>query len=79
MGNNMLQLFLPRNHIQINNSAALRLPAALLEQLNAEYGDKLTVEMQSDGMFLKPKTKKYSLDELLSQCDLKSEAPKWSC
>ena len=57
------------------NSAALRLPTALLEQLNAAFGDKLSVEMRSEGMLLKPKAKKYSLQELLNQCDMDASGP----
>ena len=52
------------------NSAALRLSAPLLKQLNAHIGDKLPVEMLSEGMLLKNKKKRYSLEELMAQCDL---------
>lgn len=57
------------------NSAALRLPTALLDQLNAAFGDKLSVEMRSEGMLLKTKVTKYSLEELLSQCDMNASEP----
>ena len=51
------------------NSAAVRLPTTLLEQLKVALGDKLSVEVRPDGVMLKPAVHKYSLDELLAQCD----------
>lgn len=58
------------------NSAAVRLPTGLLDQLNVVPGDKLTVDIRSDGVLLKPKRAGYSLAELIAQCDPKAPTPK---
>ena len=57
------------------NSAALRLSAPILKQLNAHIGDTLPVEMLSEGMLLKSRKKRYTLDELMAQCDMNAPIP----
>lgn len=57
------------------NSAAVRLPTTLLEQLKVALGDKLTVDVRPDGVMLKPARHKYSLQELVAQCDPKAPMP----
>jgi antitoxin ChpS len=57
------------------NSAAVRLTATLLEQLKVALGDKLSVDVRPDGVMLKPARRKYSLDELIAQCDAKAPMP----
>ena len=57
------------------NSAAVRLPTALLEQLGVALGDKLTVEVCAEGLMLKPTRRKHELDELIAQCDRKAPMP----
>lgn len=50
------------------NSASVRLPAALLEQIGAEVGSSLEVTVTKDGLLLKPeKRKTYKLSELLAE------------
>lgn len=56
------------------NSAAVRLPAVLLEQINAGVGGTLDAEVRSDGVLLTP-ARKYSLDELIAQCDANAAFP----
>ena len=56
------------------NSAAVRLPSALLEQINAPIGSSLNAEVRPDGVFLAPARRKYSLAELVSLCDPKAPA-----
>ncbi|HTJ93468.1 MAG TPA: AbrB/MazE/SpoVT family DNA-binding domain-containing protein [Pararobbsia sp.] len=51
------------------NSAAVRLPASLLDQLDLELGDKLAVDVRREGMMLKPARREYTLESLVSQCD----------
>lgn len=58
------------------NSAAIRLPSGLLDQLNVTAGDKLAVEMREGGVMLKPKRATYSLAALLEQCDKNAPPPK---
>ncbi|WP_321885181.1 AbrB/MazE/SpoVT family DNA-binding domain-containing protein [Paraburkholderia bannensis] len=57
------------------NSAAIRLPALLLEQINVSIGTSLSVDVRPDGVMLKPARPKYSLDDLVAQCDTKAAMP----
>jgi antitoxin ChpS len=57
------------------NSAAVRLPTTLLEQLRVALGDKLTVDVRAEGLMLKPARRKYVLDDLVGQCDPKAPMP----
>lgn len=57
------------------NSAAVRLPTELLGLLKVALGDKLTVQMQPDGVLLKAKRPEYSLAELVAQCDINAAEP----
>lgn len=57
------------------NSAAVRLPSMLLEQIHVAVGSSLTAVVRSDGVFLTPARHKYSLDELVAQCDPKAPQP----
>jgi len=58
------------------NSAAIRLPSGLLNQLNLAAGDKLSVEVREGGVMLKPKRPTYSLATLIEQCDKNAPPPK---
>lgn len=57
------------------NSAAVRLPTELLGMLNVALGDKLTVNVQADGVLLKAKRPAYSLVDLVAQCDQSAPEP----
>jgi antitoxin ChpS len=57
------------------NSAAIRLPAMLLEQINVSVGTSLAVDVRPEGVMLVPARRKYVLDELVAQCDLKAPMP----
>ncbi|HXM35615.1 MAG TPA: AbrB/MazE/SpoVT family DNA-binding domain-containing protein [Pyrinomonadaceae bacterium] len=57
------------------NSAAVRLPTALLEQLKVALGDKLAVDVRAEGVMLKPARHKYALEDLVAQCDPKAPMP----
>lgn len=57
------------------NSAAVRLPTELLGLLKVALGDKLTVNIQPDGVLLKAKRPAYSLAELVAQCDPDAKEP----
>ena len=57
------------------NSAAVRLPSTLLSQLGVALGDKLSADMQPEGLVLRPARKTYSLADLMAQCDLKAAPP----
>ncbi|KNH05046.1 Programmed cell death antitoxin ChpS [Candidatus Burkholderia brachyanthoides] len=57
------------------NSAAVRLPSAFLEQVHLSLGDKLTVNVRPEGIVLIPARPKYSLEELVAQCDPNASMP----
>ncbi|TES62737.1 AbrB/MazE/SpoVT family DNA-binding domain-containing protein [Burkholderia cepacia] len=57
------------------NSAAVRLPAVLLEQMNASVGGSLNADLRSDGVLLTLARPKYSVEELVAQCDAKAPFP----
>lgn len=57
------------------NSAAVRLPTELLGMLNVVLGDKLTVDVRADGVFLKAKRPEFSLNDLVAQCDRTAPEP----
>lgn len=57
------------------NSAAVRLPTELLGLLKVTLGDKLSVNVQPDGVLLKAARPSYSLAELVAQCDPSAPEP----
>jgi antitoxin ChpS len=57
------------------NSAAVRLSSELLRLLKVRLGDKLLVDVRSDGIMLKPKRYTYKLADLVAQCDVTASAP----
>lgn len=57
------------------NSAAVRLPTELLGMLKVSLGDKLSVNVQPEGVLLKAARPKYSLAELVAQCDTSAPEP----
>jgi len=62
---------------QWGNSAAIRLPAAVLKQMQLGVGSTLSLDTAGDTMVLKPlRTKpKYTLEALMAQCDLTAPEP----
>ncbi|QYF92526.1 PbsX family transcriptional regulator [Massilia sp. PAMC28688] len=57
------------------NSAAVRLPTELLALLKVTLGDKLSVNVQPEGVLLKAARPSYSLAELVAQCNLSAPEP----
>lgn len=57
------------------NSAAVRLPTELLGMLKVSLGDKLSVNVQPEGVLLKAARPSYSLAELVAQCDPSAAEP----
>lgn len=63
------------------NSSALRLPAALLEQIGVGIDDELVVELVGDALILKPqrrrtrRTNPYTLSQLLEGHDPNEPVP----
>ncbi len=63
---------------QWGNSAAIRLPAAVLKQMQLGVGSILSLDTAGESMVLKPvrAKPKYTLEELIAQCDLDAPEPK---
>ena len=59
------------------NSAAIRLPAAVLKQMSLANGDVLMLDASEDVMTLKPAKAKlhYRLTDLMARCDLNAPEP----
>lgn len=57
------------------NSAAVRLPSMLLEQIHASVGSSLNADVRADGVLLTPARRRYSLADLVGQCDAKAPMP----
>lgn len=52
------------------NSAAVRLPQAILAQLHIRENDSLSMELQPDGLMLKPiRRQKYRIEDLMAEMD----------
>lgn len=62
---------------QWGNSAAIRLPAAVLKLMKLGSGDVLTLDVSAQVMTLKPAKAKprYRLADLMQQCDLSAPEP----
>lgn len=57
------------------NSAAVLLPAAMLEQLQAHIGDCLKVTFNGSKAALEVAKPHYALNDLLAQCDQAAPVP----
>ena len=62
---------------QWGNSAAIRLPAAVLKQMRLGVGSTLSLDTTGEALVLKPvrPKPKYTLEELMAQCDLNAPEP----
>ncbi|WP_313025564.1 AbrB/MazE/SpoVT family DNA-binding domain-containing protein [Pseudomonas lopnurensis] len=63
---------------QWGNSAAIRMPSALLKQMSLAVGDVLqVVSANTDALTMKPAKAKphYNLADLMAQCDLNAPEP----
>ena len=61
----------------IGNSKGAVIPAQLLKELNISVGDKLDAKAENGALVITPKSvkPKYTLDELLAQCDESAPMP----
>lgn len=57
------------------NSVGLVIPKALRDALNFEAGQTVQLDASSDGLLIRPVARRYTLDELLAQCDPKATKP----
>lgn len=61
---------------KLGNSTGIILPPGLLRSLHLSVGSTVSAEEIAGKLVLTPSTKpRYSLEELLAQCDLKAAAP----
>lgn len=60
---------------KLGNSAGVILPATLLKSLGLSIGQHLEAEEVDGKLMLTPRAKKYTLNELLAQCDQKAPPP----
>ncbi|AIN61955.1 AbrB/MazE/SpoVT family DNA-binding domain-containing protein [Pseudomonas sp. BJa3] len=62
---------------QWGNSAAIRIPSTVLKQMRLEVGSTLSLDTAGESMVLKPvrSKPKYTLEELMAQCDLNAPEP----
>lgn len=62
---------------QWGNSAAIRIPAAILKQMSLASGDVLVLDVSPEALTLKPVKAKphYRLADLMAQCDLTAAEP----
>jgi len=58
------------------NTTVVVLPPSVLKDIGLRAGQSMSIEMTIDGKIVLSAKKRYSLSELLSQCDLKAKPPK---
>lgn len=57
------------------NSAAVRLPAAMLVQMSLKVGDAVEAEVSGDSIILRMARSRYTAKDLNAQCDLRAPMP----
>jgi len=63
-------------HIQMwGNSAGIRLPKHMLEEIGAKVGECLDVTLTGHSIVLRTARPRYTLADLLAACDLSAPAP----
>ncbi|MFT0546362.1 AbrB/MazE/SpoVT family DNA-binding domain-containing protein [Allopusillimonas ginsengisoli] len=60
---------------KFGNSIGLVIPKALRESLGLVEGQSMTIEQSGDGFILRQAKRRYTLDELLAQCDPAAPMP----
>lgn len=58
---------------QVGGSVMMSLPRALLDQLHLHVGSQVALEIDHGRLVVEPAKPKYSLEELLAQCDTTAE------
>jgi antitoxin component of MazEF toxin-antitoxin module len=57
------------------NSVGLVIPKPVRDALRLSAGQTVTLEQTEQGLLVKPRVKKYTLEELLAQCDPDAPMP----
>ena len=61
---------------RVGGSIMLAVPPALLDLLKLRAGSKVDIDVQNGRLIVQPRTRpRYSLDELLAQCEEPGDAP----
>ncbi len=58
------------------NSVGLVIPKPVRDAMRLQAGQTVQLEASEHGLLIRPRAPKYTLDELLAQCDLKAPMPK---
>ncbi len=61
---------------KVGGSVMLAVPPALLDILRLRPGAKVGIAVESGRLVVKPQRRRYTLDELLAQCDPKARRGK---
>jgi len=54
------------------NSAVVRIPKLMMKQCKLDVDSPIDIHVEDDRIIIQPVTKKYTLDELLSQCSFEA-------
>lgn len=57
---------MPQTIVKWGNSLGLRIPQRIAEQINITEGSQVVLEVENGNLVIKPKPKKYNLDELIA-------------
>lgn len=60
---------------KFGNSTALPFPPGLLRELGLKAGQAMTLGKTEDGLLTLAPKRRYTLDELVAQCDMTAEQP----
>ncbi|HCI7706250.1 TPA: type II toxin-antitoxin system antitoxin ChpS [Escherichia coli] len=52
------------------NSSGMVIPNVVMKELNLRPGQSVEAQVSNNQLILKPISRRYSLDELLAQCDM---------
>jgi len=58
------------------NSVGLVLPKLVRDSLHLQAGQTVQLEASEEGIFIRPSRPRYTLDQLVAQCDRKAPMPK---
>lgn len=54
---------------KVGGSMMIAIPPVVLDQLHLEVGATLSINLDGDHLVLRPERPRYTLEDLLSQCD----------
>tara|TARA_B100000678_G_scaffold187679_1_gene156929 strand:- start:4020 stop:4274 length:255 start_codon:yes stop_codon:yes gene_type:complete len=60
---------------RVGGSVMMAVPRALLDQLHLHVGSQVEIEIDHGRLIVEPSKPRYSLEELLTQCDTTADMP----